>query len=95
MKNVYHGNLKVCQTKNSLLLSLLITVFLQRLNGTKIQNFVWNVKEAVYELAWWPRDLYSDFSLGSCLFEGVIFAENVDPDIYVYSCYCIELDTHT
>ena len=68
LKKLYHGNLKVCQPKNLLLLSLLILVFLHQLSGTKIQTFVLKHEIAtftpanitnifiVYELDTWSRD---------------------------------------
>ena len=39
----------------------------------------------VYELDAWSRDLDSDFTLKDCLFGGVKWANNADPDKYVYT----------
>ena len=37
MKKLYHGNLKLCQPKNLLVLPLLIIIILHQLNGTKFK----------------------------------------------------------
>ena len=39
-EKLYHRNLKICQTKNLLLLPLPILVFLYQLTSTEIQDFV-------------------------------------------------------
>ena len=44
-ENLYHGNLTVYQPENLLFLPLLIIVFLDQLNGSKIQIFVWYLKK--------------------------------------------------
>ena len=44
----------------------------------------------VYELDTGSRDLDSDCILKDCLFGGIKFAKNADPDKYVYSSYGIE-----
>ena len=39
----------------------------------------------VYELDTWSRDLNSDFTVKDCLFGGVKFSKNADPDKYAYT----------
>ena len=43
----------------------------------------------IYELDTWSRELNSDFILKDYLFGGVELAENVKPDKYKDSGYCI------
>ena len=47
-----------------------------------------------YEIDSWPRDLKTEFTLGGCLFGGVKFTKNDDPDKCSYSGYGIGFDTH-
>ena len=46
-----------------------------------------------YKLDSWPRDLDTDYTLGGCLFEGVKFSKNADPDEYSYSSFGLGFDT--
>ena len=43
-----------------------------------------------YMLNQWPRDLNTDFTLGSCLFVPVKLTENANPNKYVYTDYNTE-----
>ena len=57
LKKLHNGNLQVCQSKNLLFLALLIIVFLQQLNGVKIQKNFWHLKEATLKKAsYTPRN---------------------------------------
>ena len=46
-----------------------------------------------YKLDSWPRDLDTDYTLNGCLFGGVKFTKNADPDEYSYSGYGLGFDT--
>ena len=48
-----------------------------------------------YILNQWPRDLNTDFTLGSCLFGSVKLTNNADPDKYKYCAYSIGLDSRS
>ena len=47
----------------------------------------------VYGLDSWPRDLNTDFTLGSSLFGGIKLTKKADPDKHSYSGFGIGFDT--
>ena len=92
---LYHGNIKVCQPKNLLLLPLLLIVFLHQLNGTSFTPPNIIIFFIVYELGTWSRDLNSDFTLKDCLFGDVKLTKNANPDKYVYTGYGIGFNSRS
>ena len=77
----YHGNIKICQPKNVLLLPLLLIGFLHQLNGTSFTPPNIIIFFIVYELGTWSRDLNSDFTS--------------NPDKYVCTGYGIRFDSRS